>query len=100
MSLLRGRARVGALVVLCSLAAGLLVAAGTGSSAGSWTWGTDVPGDPSAAAGAPPEQRVLVAEGDLVLLASAREDGAVAIGTRALRTQRLVHHSLDSVWNS
>ncbi len=82
MSLLRGRVRVGALVALCALAAGLLVAAGTGASAGSWTWGTDVPGEPSAVAGVPPEQRVLVAEGDLVLVASAREDGAVAIGTR------------------
>lgn len=72
MSPLRGRGRIAGVLVVAALAGGLLVAAGTGSTARSWTWEGGAPGP-----------RVLIAEGDLALVAATPEDGTVEVGTDA-----------------
>ena len=61
------------------IAGALLVASGTGSTSGSWTWDGGVPGAPAATAGSP-DLRLLVRETDLALVAASR-DGTVAVGT-------------------
>jgi hypothetical protein len=83
----RSRWRAGvAAALLAVLAAGLLTASGasSGARAATWTWSTDVPGDPLAAgvsaggAGAA-DVRELAAVDDFILLASGR-DGQLVVG--------------------
>ena len=68
MSGRRSRQLAVAALATAALAAGVLVASGTGSTARTWTWGEAVPGDP--VAGGKPGERLLVAEGDFGLVAA------------------------------
>lgn len=75
------RTRRLALSVLATaaLAAGLLVASGTGSTTRTWSWDGGVPGDRIAGAAGHDSLRLLAAGGDFVLVAG-DEDGTLAIG--------------------
>lgn len=77
MSLRRSRRRGAAALATVAVAAGLLVASGTGSTARTWSWQEGVPGDP--VYGGRPGERVLVAEGDFALV-TASEEGTLEVG--------------------
>jgi hypothetical protein len=68
-----------AVLAAAALAAGILVASGTGSTARSWAWGTGVPGDPIPASDGRDGLRLLVDDGGFALVAREQES-AVEIG--------------------
>lgn len=68
-----------AVLVTAALAAGALVGSGTPSTARTWAWNAGVPGDPVGDPAARPGLRLLVADGDFVLVAR-DEQGTLAVG--------------------
>lgn len=74
-----GRRLAVAALATVALAAGALVASGTGSTARSWAWGAGTPGVPIPAADGRDGLRLLVADDDFALVAR-EEEGAVAVG--------------------
>ena len=77
MSARRNRARAAVVLATVALCGGLLATSGTGSTSRSWTWEAEVPGGPVSA---PSDARLLVANGDLALVATS-QDGTIAVGT-------------------
>ena len=77
-----GRRLAVAALTTAALAAGVLVASGTGSTARSWAWGAGMPGDPIPGADGRDGLRVLVANDDFALVAR-EEEGTVAVGAGA-----------------
>ena len=77
-----GRRLAVAALATVALAAGVLVASGTGSTARSWAWGAGTPGVPIPAADGRDGLRLLVADDDFALVAR-EEEGAVAVGAGA-----------------
>jgi len=68
-----------AVLATAALAAGALVGSGTGSTARTWAWDAGVPGDPVGDPAARSALRLLVADGDFVLVAR-DEQGTLAVG--------------------